>query len=175
MSPRSTLANQGVRLNQGLQLPQIETRSHSRQSPFDYFPQLKAHAELQPKDLAPLSPSSSTQLRSCLTGSQPPCNEAAAGAESAWELHRKKTSADLRQWAVEQSKKQQSLSLQALALSGIRATLEVQSGQRNRSLDLVKADVKNIRLSFDSTTLPKDEKLRCAVLGVLQQLGPIAW
>ena len=87
---------------------------------------------------------------------------------------RKKTSVlDLRQWAVEQSRKQQSFSPQGLglALSGLRRSLEMQSGHRNRSLDLVRADVKNMRLSFDSANLPRDDKLRCVKLVVV----PTAW
>ena len=70
---------------------------------------------------------------------------------------------------MEQSRKQQSFSPQGLglAMSGLRRSLEMQSGHRNRSLDLVRADVKNMRLSFDSANMPRDEKLRCVQLVVL--------
>ena len=106
-------------------------------------------------------------LRSCLKSSlqvQSTGGQEVTNAESEF---RKKTSVDLRQWAVEQSRKQQSFSPQGLglALSGLRRSLEMQSGHRNRSLDLVRADVKNMRLSFDSANLPRDEKLRCVKAG----------
>ncbi|KAL3134541.1 hypothetical protein ABBQ38_006385 [Trebouxia sp. C0009 RCD-2024] len=160
-------ADEGLRLIQGM--PEAESHSsqtHSlRQSPFD-LPQLKAQSGPQSRDPIQLNSSTASQLRSCLKGrSQPePPSQEVSSAESDREQQRKKTSLDLRQWAVEQSKKQHSLSLQGLALSGMRASMEVQSGHRNRSLDLVRADVKNTRLSFDSATLPKDEKLRCMVV-----------
>lgn len=123
----------GARLSQGL--PHTELRSppraqRSRQSPFDYFPQLKVHSELQPQDLSHPSPTSPTQLRSCLKGSAQPHSLRQALAESDWQQQRRKTSADMRAWAVEQSEKQQSLSLQGLALSAIRQNLEMQSGHR---------------------------------------------
>ncbi|KAL3147353.1 hypothetical protein ABBQ32_002836 [Trebouxia sp. C0010 RCD-2024] len=128
-SPRSS----GARLSQGL--PQTDLRSpprahRPRQSPFDNFPQLKVHSELQPQDLSPLSPTSPTQLRSCLKGSAQPHSPRQELAESDWQQQRRKTSADMRAWAVEQSEKQQSLSLQGLALSAIRQNLEMQSGHR---------------------------------------------
>ncbi|KAL3134240.1 hypothetical protein ABBQ38_006671 [Trebouxia sp. C0009 RCD-2024] len=159
--------DEGLRLIQGM--PEAESHSsqtHSlRQSPFD-LPQLKAQSGPQSRDPTQLNSSTANQLRSCLKGrSQPePPSQEVSSAESDREQQRKKTSLDPRQWAVEQSKKQHSLSLQGLALSGMRASMEVQSGHRNRSLDLVRADTKNTRLSFDSATLPKDEKLRCMVV-----------
>ena len=86
-----------------------------------------------------------------------------ASGESELSQQRKTISFDLGQWAVEQSRKQQSVSPQGLglAMSGLRHSLEMQNGYRNRSLDLSRADVKNMRLSFDSANLPRDEKLRC--------------
>ena len=103
-------------------------------------------------------------LRSCLKASLQlqPLSQEVTSPESEFSQQRKKTSFDPRQWAVEQSRRQQSVSPQGLglALSGLRHSLEMQSGHRNRSLDLVRADVQNMRLSFDSANLPRDEKLR---------------
>ena len=78
-----------------------------------------------------------------------------------WDEQRHRTSLDLKSWATEQKKKRQLLPGEAI--SGIRASLEIQGGRRQRSLDLVRADVKNVRLSFDSASVPKDEPLRCNI------------
>ena len=162
---------------------QAESRSDSQtqllpQSSATQLPHPKPHSRFQlhtqtqkPQTQAHMSASDKDQLlRSCLKASsqqpQPMSHEVTHAesphAESEFSQQRRKTSFDLRQWAVEQSRKQQSLSPQSLglALSGLRRSLEMQSGHRNRSLDLVRADVQNMRLSFDSANLPSDEKLR---------------
>ncbi len=109
-----------------------------------------------------------------------PASQAQALAESeaqAREQDRERTSLELRNWAYGQAQEHQrqktsselkggpdaqsKKNSQNPAFSGIRNSLEMQSRGRNRSLDLLRADVKNIRLSIESAHLPKDEKMRC--------------
>ena len=121
-------------------------------------------SQLQSQIQTPISTSDAAQLPSSMTQSiQPqPMSQEVFHAEADWDQHKRKTSMEFRHWAVEQSRKQQSLSLQGL-MFGMGHSLEMQRGHRNRSVDLARADVKNMRLSFDSASLPKDEKLRCVL------------
>ncbi|KAL0050516.1 hypothetical protein WJX82_001360 [Trebouxia sp. C0006] len=70
---------------------------------------------------------------------------------------RDRTSFDLRKWAREQGKTQP----QSRAVSDIQNSLEIKDSKRTRSLDLLRADVKNIRLSIESARLPQGEKMLC--------------
>lgn len=70
---------------------------------------------------------------------------------------RDRTSFDLRKWAREQGKAQP----QSRAVSDIQNSLEIKDSKRTRSLDLLRADVKNIRLSIESARLPQGEKMLC--------------
>ena len=70
---------------------------------------------------------------------------------------RDRTSFDLRKWAREQDKTQP----QSRAVSDIQNSLEIKDSKRTRSLDLLRADVKNIRLSIESARLPQGEKMLC--------------
>ena len=147
---------------------QAESRSDSQthllsESPPSHQPQSntqlnaqsqdQTHATESPTARFPAWPAARTQLQAATQPGDLP--------ESVWEEQRRKTSFDLKSWAAEQKKKQQHLQVQAA--SGPRHSLEIQAGHRNRSLDLTRADVKNVRLSFDSVSVPKDEKLRYAM------------
>ena len=68
-----------------------------------------------------------------------------------------RVSFELRAWAREQSRKQPMVP----AVPSLRSSDELQKPGRNRSLDLLRADVKNIRLSLESANLPPGEKMRC--------------
>ena len=181
-SPQCEEETEGVRLSIDSAAPESRSDSRSQLLPkslaprppeFESQSRSQLHTETQTAKIQTQKAQTQTStsdanhlLRSCLKASlqlQPP-NQEVTSAESEFSQQKKKTSFDLRQWAVEQSRKQQSFSPQGLglALSGLRHSLEMQSGHRNRSLDLVRADVKNMRLSFDSANLPSDEKLRYA-------------
>lgn len=68
-----------------------------------------------------------------------------------------RTSFELRKWFREQGKNQP----QSRAVSDIQSSLEIKDSKRTRSLDLLRADVKNIRLSVESARLPQGEKMLC--------------
>jgi len=70
---------------------------------------------------------------------------------------RETTSFELRQWAREQGKTQP----QSRAVSDIQNSLDLKDSKRTRSLDLLRADLKNIRLSIESARLPQGEKMLC--------------
>ena len=70
---------------------------------------------------------------------------------------RDRTSLDLRKWAREQGKTQP----QSRAVSDIQNSLEIKDSKRTRSLDLLRADLKNIRLSIESARLPQGKKMLC--------------
>ncbi|KAL0020340.1 hypothetical protein WJX77_012513 [Trebouxia sp. C0004] len=80
---------------------------------------------------------------------------------------RDRTSFELRKWAREQGKSQP----QSRAVSAIQSSLEIKASTRTRSLDLLRADVKNIRLSVESARLPQGEKMLCmSVEGGMMQV-----
>jgi len=68
-----------------------------------------------------------------------------------------RTSFELRKWAPEQGKSQP----WSRAVSDIQSSVEIKDSTRTRSLDLLRADVKNIRLSVESAGLPQGEKMLC--------------
>ena len=70
---------------------------------------------------------------------------------------RDRTSFELRKWAQEQGKNQP----QSRAVSDIQSSLQITDSTRTRSLDLLRADVTNIRLSIESARLPEGEKMLC--------------
>ena len=93
------------------------------------------------------------------TGRAQPVTQTHTFGESESEKDRQRTSFELRSWAREQSKKQP----QNPSVSGIKNSLELQASGRNRSMDLLRADTQNIRLSIESARLPKGEKMRCII------------
>ena len=70
---------------------------------------------------------------------------------------RDRTSFELRMWAQQQGRSQP----QSHAISDIQSSLDIKDSKRTRSLDLLRADVKNIRLSIESARLPQGEKMLC--------------
>ena len=113
------------------------------------------------EDLQLSSPESSVTSQHMSSGQRKQVAQLHIETESERRLsaeERTRVSNEFKRWSLEQDQKQPKCPIGA---PEALASVEVGRTGRTRSMDLLRADANNIRLSIESANLPKHEKMKC--------------